>query len=72
MQDKFKFGPYLLNHYHPAFEKKWRAEVIKLIMICDEISRSSSTAAKEKLFHIEKEIRQIEEVLVCFAKDKPL
>lgn len=63
-------GPFLVEQGGPVFIKKWNSEIDKLKHVLASLSKSELPAAKEKAEEIEKQLKRIEEVLLCMQRDK--
>lgn len=65
-----KLGPYLLDRPTEVWHRKWQLELNKLDMIRHQLSLSTLEESKRKQQDVEREMKQIREVLACLPKDK--
>ncbi|MEX2462420.1 MAG: class I SAM-dependent methyltransferase [Paenibacillaceae bacterium] len=65
-------GPYLLTKAEPAWVLKWQDELTKLQRIVEQLSRSQQKSSLHRQKLIQEEMIDIQEVLACSQKVKPL
>lgn len=66
-----RMGPHLVKAPNKVFFKKWQGEIAKLQSVLKQVERSELESAREKREELQRQIEQLEEVLVCLQKDRP-
>lgn len=66
-----RLGPHLVRRPSAVFCRKWEREIEKMSRIVDNLRRSETEEAAAKRAELEKQIRQIGEVLRCLSTDIP-
>ncbi|MFX3633657.1 MAG: tRNA (adenine(22)-N(1))-methyltransferase TrmK [Candidatus Pristimantibacillus sp.] len=66
-----QMGPYLLRKPNDVLQKKWRFELDKLNIICEQLALSDMEQAVIKRKQFKDEMNAIEEVLNCLPMVKP-
>lgn len=65
-----RMGPHLVKEANEVFFKKWQGEIVKLQFVLKQMVRSELESARAKREELRRQIKQLEEVLVCLRKDK--